>query len=299
MSEYADDIYAAPSAAEIAAWPTVYRDDLFKDRVVLVSGGAGGIGFATAVLFGRLGATVVTCGRDADKLATVEADLAGLSIACHTRAMSIRDPDAVAALMDEVWDRHGRLDVLVNNAGGQFAAPALEISPKGWNAVVDTNLNGGWYMMQAAARRWHDHKQPGCIVNHTVVLGMCVSGIAHTVASRAGQIGVSRALAVEWAPYDIRINCIAIGLIASPGLVNYPPSARASFDHNPMRRPGSVHDIAQAAVYLAAPSGQFVTGTVLNVDGGADAWGEYWPLGRPAHFAVDYPPIDDDNTGTT
>ncbi|MEQ9640979.1 MAG: SDR family oxidoreductase [Alphaproteobacteria bacterium] len=295
MTDTQDDIYAAPSAAEVAAWPTVYRDDLFKDQVVLVSGGAGGIGFATAILFGRLGATVVTCGRDADKLARVEADMAGLGIACHTRAMSIRDPDAVAALIDEVWDRHGRLDVLVNNAGGQFAAPAMNISPKGWNAVVDTNLNGCWYMMQAAGRRWRDAKQPGCIVNHVIVLDMCTSGIAHATASRGGQIALSRALAVEWAPHDIRINCIAIGVIASPGLTNYPPSAKPSFDHNPMRRLGTLHDIAQGAVYLAAPSGQFINGTVLTIDGGADIWGEYWPLGRPAHFQVDYPPVDVDN----
>ncbi len=297
MSDSEDDIYHAPSASEIAAWPTVYRDDLFKDQVVLVSGGAGGIGFATAVLFGRLGATVVTCGRDGDKLAKVEADMAQLGIACEAHAMSIRDADAVTALIDGVWERHGRLDVLVNNAGGQFAAPALDISPKGWNAVVDTNLNGPWYMMQAAARRWRDAKQPGCIVNHVIVVGQCVAGIAHSVAGRAGQIGLSKVLAVEWAPYDIRINCIAIGVIASPGLTNYPPSAKASFDHNPMRRLGSVHDIAQAAVYLAAPSGQFITGALLNVDGGVSIWGEYWPLGRPAHFNVDYPPAPGDNDG--
>jgi len=283
-----DDVYAALTAEEIAALPTVYCEGLFKDQVVLVSGAAGGIGLATAILFGRLGATIVSCGRTADKMARLEEALGGLNIPCFTKSMTIRDPEAVDTLIAETWERYGRLDVLINNAGGQFAAPALDISPKGWNAVLDTNLSGSWYMMQAAARQWRDRKAPGNIINMVAVLGMTCNGIPHTAAARAGQIQLSRALSLEWAPYDIRINCIAIGVIASPGLVNYPETAKPSFDHNPMRRPGTVHDIAQASVYLAAPSGDFVTGTVLTVDGGADVWGEYWPLGRPDYFRVDY-----------
>ena len=288
MAKDDDDIYARLTAEDLAALPTVYRDDLFRDQVVLVSGGAGGIGLAASVLFGRLGATIVSCGRDGDRLAAFEAGLGRLGIPCFTMAMTIRDPEQVEELMAETWRRHGRLDVLVNNAGGQFAAPAMEISPKGWNAVIDTNLNGSWYMMQAAARRWRQHGQPGCIINMVTVLGQRSTGIPHTVASRAAEIHLSRALSVEWAPDNIRLNCVAIGVVASPGLVNYPESAKPSFDHNPMRRVGSAQDIAEACVYLAAPSGQFVNGTVLTVDGGADVWGEYWPLGRPDYFQVDY-----------
>jgi NAD(P)-dependent dehydrogenase (short-subunit alcohol dehydrogenase family) len=282
------DVYAPLTPAEVAALPTVFRDDLFRDRVVLVSGGAGGIGFATSVLFGRLGASIVSCGRDEAKMAWLEEQLGALDIPCLTRAMTIRDADQVADLMAAVWDRFGRLDVLINNAGGQFAAPALEISPKGWNAVVETNLTGSWYMMQAAARQWREHGQPGSIINMVTVQGTCHAGIAHTVAARAGEIELSKALAVEWAPYEIRVNCVAIGIVASPGLANYPETAQPSFDHNPMRRLGGVQDIAQACVYLAAPSGDFVNATVLAVDGGAGAWGEYWPLGRPDYFQVDY-----------
>ncbi len=288
MTESTADVYTTHSADENAALPTVFRDDLFRDRVVLVSGGAGGIGFATGVLFGRLGATIVSCGRSEDKMARLEEDLGRLDIPCFTRAMTIRDPDQVAELMAAVWERYGRLDVLINNAGGQFAAPALEISPKGWSAVLDTNLTGTWYMMQAAARQWREHNQPGSIINMVVVLSTCTSGIAHSVAARAGEIHLGKALSVEWAPYRIRINSVAIGIVASPGLVNYPESAKPSFDHNPMRRLGRVQDIAQACVYLAAPSGDFINGTVLTVDGGADAWGEYWPLGRPDYFRVEY-----------
>ena len=283
-----DEIYAAPTAAELAALPTVYRDDLFKDQVVLVSGGAGGIGMATAVLFGRLGATIVSCGRDEAKMAAFEEDMASLNIHCFTQALTIRDADLVSGLMAATWERFGRLDVLINNAGGQFAAPAMDISPNGWRTVVDTNLTGSWLMMQAAARHWRDNKQPGCIINMVTVLAMCTSGIAHTQAARAGEIHLTRGLCVEWAPYDIRLNSIAIGVVASPGLAHYPESAKPSFDHNPMRKIGTAQDIAQAAVYLAGPAGEFINGTVLTVDGGADVWGEYWPLGRPDYFRIDY-----------
>ncbi len=282
------DIYAALTPAEVAALPTVFRDDLFQGQVVLVSGGAGGIGFATSVLFGRLGASIVSCGRDEEKMSWLAEQLDALEIPCLTRAMTIRDPDQVADLMTAAWDRFGRLDVLVNNAGGQFAAPALEISPKGWNAVVETNLTGSWYMMQAAARKWCEAGQPGSIINMVTVPGTCHGGIPHTVAARAGEIELSKSLAVEWAPHEIRVNCVAIGIIASPGLANYPETARPSFDHNPMRRLGSVQDIVQACVYLAAPSGDFVNGSILSVDGGAGVWGEYWPLDRPEYFQIDY-----------
>ncbi|MBT3332122.1 MAG: SDR family oxidoreductase [Rhodospirillaceae bacterium] len=282
------EIYATPTAADLAAMPTVYRDDLFKDMVVLVSGGAGGIGLATSVLFGRLGATLVSCSRDETKMAEFEAAMASLEIPCFTKVMTIRDADQVDDLMASVWERYGRLDVLVNNAGGQFAAPAMDISPNGWRTVVDTNLNGSWFMMQAAAHRWRDNKQPGCVVNIAAVLGMLTSSIPHSLAARAGVIHLTKGLCVEWAPYDIRLNSIAVGVIASPGLTHYPDAAKPSFDHNVVRRLGSVQDIAQAAVYLAGPTGEFINGTVLTVDGGAEVWGEYWPLGRPDHFRVDY-----------
>ena len=273
---------------QLAATPTVFCDGLFDGKVVLVSGGAGGIGLATSVLFGRLGATIVSCGRNAEKMAWLEDALGGLNIPCFTQSMTIRDADQVGDLMVAVWERFGRLDVLVNNAGGQFAAPALDITPNGWRAVVDTNLNGTWFMTQAAARNWRDNDQPGCVINIVAVLGFGDAGIPHTVASRAGEIYLTKSLSVEWAPHNIRLNCVAVGVVESPGLVHYPETARPSFDHNPVRRMGTVQDVANACVFLAAPSGDFVNGTVVTVDGGAQNWGEYWPLGRPDHFNVEY-----------
>ena len=117
------------------------------------------------------------------------------------------------------------------------------------------------------------------MVNIVTVTGHASPGIPHTAASRAGAINLSRSLSVEWAPLNIRINCIAVSVIATPGLENYPPSAHPSFDHNPMRRMGDAQDIAEACLYLAAPSGKFITGTVLEVAGGGQVWGEYGPLG--------------------
>jgi len=278
---------ALVSHERLAALPTVFRDGLFTGQTVLVSGGGGGIGRAICYLFGRLGARVAACGRDPEKLERLQEGLARLGVTCLTRAMTIRDPAQVAALMDEVWERFGRLDVLINNAGGQFAAPALDITPKGWQAVLDTNLNGTWYMMQAAARRWHDRGQQGSVVNIVVPVHGGRVGIPHTMASRAGQVALSQSLALEWAPLGVRINCVSLGVIASPGLEKYPPSARPSFTHNPLRRVGDVQDVAEACVYLAAPCGQFVTGEVLAIAGGGQVWGEFWPLGRPDYYKVE------------
>lgn len=281
-----DNIYRSYGVKELVNWPIVFRNDLFKNQVVLITGAAGGIGTACGALFGRLGAKVFGCGRNAEGLAKLSRELADHGIDNATRAMSVRDPAQVAELVDEVWTRFGRLDVLINGAGGQFAAPALEITPKGWHAVVETILYGSWYLMQASARRWRDENHPGAIVNLATNRDKAMVGIPHTVAARAGQIGLGMSLAVEWAPYDIRVNSIAIGKIASPGLRNYPPSARATFAHNPLRRLGDVMDIAQAAAYLSAPSAKFITGAVLSVDGGDQVWGEYWPLGKPDYFKI-------------
>jgi len=285
MTEH--DPYAAYTDAELAALPTAFREGLFAGQVVLVSGGGGGIGRALCVLFGRLGATVAACGRDQAKLEALETGLARLGVPCSTHVMTIRDPAQVAALMDGVWERHGRLDILINNAGGQFAARSIDITPKGWNAVVDTNLTGAWYMTQEAGRRWIARGHPGVVVTIVIPVTVANVGIPHTMAARGGQIAFTRSLAVEWAPHRIRLNCVALGVIASPGLAKYPPSARPSFTHNPMRRAGDVMDVAEACVFLAAPSSRFTTGGVLNVDGGQELWGEYWPLGRPEYFRVD------------
>jgi citronellol/citronellal dehydrogenase len=175
--------------------------------------------------------------------------------------------------------------MLINSAGGQFPQPAIDFSIKGWNAVVNTNLNGTWSMMQAAARHWRDHACGGSIVNIVVVTTHGLYGIAHTIAARSGVIGLSRAVAVEWAPLKIRVNCIAPGAIETDGWAVYTPEARAAYPRsNPMMRAGSAWDIAEACAYMSGPSGTFVTGETLTVDGGGQLWGETWTTGKPEYF---------------
>jgi len=282
------DPYRSYTDDELAELDHGFRPDLLGGRVALVTGGAGGIGRAICMLLGRLGATVVTCGRSPDKLAEVSAMLARHGIECSSEVLTIRDPEAVGEFVEGIYGRHGRLDVVVNNAGGQFPAPAVDITPKGWAAVVETNLYGTWYVMQAAARSWIGRDVPGSIVNIGTITGRASVGIPHTAAARAGAQALAGSLSVEWAPHRIRINTVAVGVVRSPGLVNYPPEARPSFDHNPQRRIGDVHDVAQAVAYLASPvmSG-YVTGDVIHVAGGEQVWGEYWALGKPSWFRVD------------
>jgi citronellol/citronellal dehydrogenase len=286
--EQTSDPYQALSDAELFEEPSAYRHDLFAGQVALVTGGAGGIGRAICVLLGRLGAHVVTCGRNQEKLDEVATSLRALDISCDTYQMTIRDPDQVEAMFVAIWEQHGRLDVVVNNAGGQFPAPALDITPKGWAAVVETNLYGQWYVMQSAARQWVANDSPGSIVNIGTIVGRGSVGIPHTAAARAGTVNLSRSLALEWAPNKIRINTVAVGVVRSPGLTNYPPEARPSFDHNPQRRIGDVHDVAQAVAYLASPiASGYVTADEVHVAGGEQIWGEYWAMGKPDYYRVD------------
>jgi citronellol/citronellal dehydrogenase len=271
----------------LATHATAFAPGAFAGQVVLVSGGAGGIGRAAAWLFARLGAHVVVCGRDAAKLATLAEAMRAHGLEASDIAVDIREPESVDAMFAKLWSRRGRLDVLVNSAGGQFPQAAIDFSHRGWNAVINTNLNGTWHMMQAAARRWRDAKTPGAIVNIVVVTTHGLYGVAHTVAARAGVIALSQSVAVEWAPLGIRVNCVAPGAIETGGWKVYTPEARAAYPRsNPMMRAGSAWDIAEACVYLGGSAGRFITGELLTVDGGGQHWGETWTTGKPDYFKV-------------
>lgn len=273
---------------ELADHPTVFAGNALMDRVFVIPGGGGGIGRAIAWLLARLGAHVVLAGRDASKLEALAARLTSRSLSASAHVVDIREPDAVERLFDAVWTAHGRVDGVVNSAGGQFPQAAIDFSIKGWNAVINTNLNGTWYMMQAAARRWRAHGHPGSIVNIVVVTTHGLHGIAHSVAARSGVIGLSRAVAVEWAPLNIRVNCVAPGAIETEGWNVYTPEARAAYPRsNPMMRAGSAWDVAEAVAFLSAPSAKFITGETLTVDGGGQLWGETWTTGKPAYFGGD------------
>lgn len=270
---------------ELASKPSVYRGDLFAGQAAVVSGGGSGIGRVTAWLLARLGARVMICGRTAEKLEQVAEAAGENGLAVEAFPTDIRDPEAVETLIGAAWDRFGRLDLVVNNAGGQFPQPAIEFSVKGWNSVIETNLSGTWFMMQAAAQRWRDTGTTGNIVNVITVIERGMPGVAHTIAARAGVVGLMKTVAIEWAEYGIRVNCVAPGPIGTEGLDVYPPEAVRAFDRsNPMLRVGDAWDVAEAIAYLGGPSGKFITGEVLTVDGGHRLWGELFTAGRPAYF---------------
>lgn len=286
MSEAKSDRAFGLDDHDLATLPTVYAPSAFADKTVLISGGAGGIGRATGWLLGRLGARVVLAGRNEAKLAAAVASMSAAGIAASGHPVDIRKPEAVEALMATVTEETGGIDLLINSAGGQFPQAAIDFSVKGWNSVVATNLDGTWFMMQAAARHWRDAGRPGAIVNIVVVTEHGLYGVAHTLAARSGVVGLSRALAVEWAPLGIRINCIAPGVIETAGWNVYAPEAVATYPKtNPMMRVGTTWDVAEACAYLGGPAGRFVTGEVLNVAGGSQLWGETWTIPRPDYFA--------------
>ena len=271
----------------LAVHPTVYRDDLLEGQVFLISGGGTGMGRTLAYLATRLGAQVMICGRRQEMLDETRDGIGkrlGKEVATH--AMSIRDEDQVSALMDAAWARFGKVDCLVNNAGGQFVQNAIDFSKKGWRSVIDLNLNGTWYMMQEAAIRWRDTGyRGGNIINNvaTVARGMPQSG--HTCAARAGIIAMSKTVSTEWAPFNIRVNCVAPGSVETTGFNVYSDEALVTFANcNPMKRMGTAWDVAEAMIYLAGPSGNFITGEVLTVDGGMSQMGWMWPAGRPEYF---------------
>ena len=272
---------------ELAELPTVYRSDLFKGKTVVVTGAGSGFGLAIACLFARLGADIAITGRNEERLERARRFLAGFGGRVHQSRFNIREPDACRAFVGETWEALGRLDVVVNNAGGQFPQAALDFKPKGWAAVIDNNLNGTWYMMQAAAQAWVERKSGGNIVNIVADFWRGMPGIAHTAAARAGVTYASKTVAVEWAPHAIRVNCVAPGCHETSGFAHYPPEGAATYKQaNPMLRVGDAWDVAEACVYLAAPSAKFITGEVLTVDGGQQLWGDPWPTGRPPWFQL-------------
>lgn len=272
---------------ELAAQPTVYRSDLFKGQTVVVTGAGSGFGLAIATLFARLGADLAITGRNEGRVTAARTFLEGFGGKVSHHLFNIRDAEADQAFIAAVWETHGRLDVLVNNAGGQFPQAAIDFKPKGWSAVIDNNLNGTWYMMQSAARQWIDRKSPGVIVNIVADFWRGMPGIAHTAAARAGVTYAAKTVAVEWAPHDIRVNCVAPGCLETSGFAHYPPEGAATYkEANPMKRVGDAWDIAEACVYLAARSGKFITGEVITVDGGQQLWGDPWPTGRPPWFRL-------------
>jgi citronellol/citronellal dehydrogenase len=269
---------------QLAAQPSALVAGLLTDRVVVVSGGGSGIGRATAWLAARLGAQVVICGRRPEKLAAVAAAIGARGLKCVSLPLDIRERARIEPFFAEITARFAGLDLLINSAGGQYPKDAIELSERAWQSVIDTNLTGTFAMMQAAARCWRTAGRPGSIVS-IVVSPRGLHQVAHSVAARAGVMALSGALAVEWAPLSIRVNCVAPGAIASEGWAVYPPQIYGRYGEAcPLRRTGTPWEIAEAALFVGGPGGAFITGQTLHVNGGSDLWGEVWTAGKPSWF---------------
>ncbi|MCX7362595.1 MAG: glucose 1-dehydrogenase [Alphaproteobacteria bacterium] len=236
-------------------------------KVALVTGASSGLGAHFAKCLGDAGASVVLAARRVDRLASLQAELTRQSITAKSIALDVQSADSVSAALDAA----GPLDIVVNNAGISIVKPALEMPEADWDAVVDTNLRGAWLVTQGAARRWVAEKRPGSIVNIASILGLRTIGqVAPYNASKAGLIHLTRALAMEWARYNIRVNAICPGYIETE--MNAPfwktPGGQRLIDRIPQRRIGQPEHLDGALLLLASEAGAFMTGSIVTVDGG-------------------------------
>jgi len=268
-----------------ARYRSVLRPDLYAGQVHWVTGGGSGIGRCVAHELASLGALVVISGRKADKLAAVAAEIAEDGGRCDTIAFDIRNEDAVRQGVAEVLRRHGPVSGLVNNAGGQFPAPLLAISKKGFDAVVANNLTGGFLMMRELFNQCMQ-AHGGAIVNMTADFRNGMPGMGHSGAARAGMSNLTMTAAFEWAHAGVRVNAVAPGWVASSGMDSYSGAMRSIIPklqaHVPLRRLASEAEVSAAIAFLLSPAAAFITGVTLQIDGGASLGSEIFPLGPDA-----------------
>lgn len=252
----------------------MFAQNLLKDKVILVTGGRSGIGYKIAASCLSYGATVYITSRNQEKLEVAAKEL-GKSGSCYAIAGDIRNIDRVKEIAAQIQQKSGRLDILINNAGGQFPSRAQDISPNGWNAVINNNLNGTWYMTQTMANTFFIPQNKGNIVNIIANVYRGFPGMVHTGAARAGVDNMTKTLAVEWSRYQININAIAPGIIKSTGLEQYPPELLKDVsDRIPLKRLGTTQEVADLTVFLMSPMAAFITGETIYIDGGQRLWGD-------------------------
>jgi citronellol/citronellal dehydrogenase len=257
----------------------IFRPGLLEGQVCLVSGSGSGLGRETALELARLGATVIGCGRRGEPLAQTAEMAAGLPGSFEHEAMDIRDEEAVERLIDGVLERHGRLDTLVNNAGGQFLSPAEAITPKGFRTVIELNVQGTWLMTHAAATKAFIPQGGGKVLSVTLSPHNGMPGMVHSGAARAAVENMMRTLAVEWARFGVTTCALAAGQFATETLLTkYPQAIVDNLERSiPIGRAGRPEEIAWIVAYLASPAGDFVSGTTITIDGARDNWAGPWP----------------------
>lgn len=249
-----------------------FRSPLTSDanagKIALVTGGGTGIGRATAFELARTGAKIVVCGRRAEPLEAVHSELGEDCLAVPT---DVREPGQIVALVDRALERFGRIDVLVNNAGGQFLAPAEEISLKGWRAVHRLAVDAVWDLTRTVAERSMIPNKDGVVVFIGFSPRRGMAEMAHAAAARAAIENLAGSLALEWSEHGIRTVCVALGNIATEGLDGYGPERVAEWEREvPLGRLGTPEEAAALIAFLASPGGGYVTGTTVVMDGGLD-----------------------------
>lgn len=272
--------------------PFPFAGDLLAGRRALVTGGGTGLGRRIAHTLARCGADLVLAARRAEPLeVTAEEIREATGRQVCTALVNVRERESVEALAEEVAARGPEIDLLVNNAGGQFPIRARDLKPKGWHAVIDTNLNGTWHMTQVFGDRMLA-ASGGSIVQIVAVVGRGFPGLAHSAAARAGVVELSRSLAYEWGP-RVRINCVAPGPIVTEGFeAAYHPRILSGIRELPMPHPGRPEDVAHAVAFLASPAAAYVTGELLYVAGGQQLYGPNQAL-FPESFPERHPEAPD------
>lgn len=254
----------------------IFRDGLLDGQVVLLSGGGSGLGRQMALELAGLGASVTICGRRAEPLQETVA--LGPSGAIEAAVCDVREEDQVQALVAGVVERHGRIDTLVNNAGGQFLAPAEAISPKGFRTVIRLNVESAWLMSHAVATA-SMIERGGKIIMVTLSPHNGMPGMVHSGAARAAVENMARTLSIEWARFGILVNAVAVGQIATDTFLTKYPEQMVSkaAETVPLGRLGRAEEVAWQIAYLASPAGDFATGAVFTLDGARDNWLGGWP----------------------
>jgi len=256
----------------------VLTADANAGRIVLITGGGTGIGRATARAFAGSGARVAICGRRPEPLEEVRLELESAGAECMAKPCDVREPEQVTELVDAAVERFGAIDVLVNNAGGQFEAPPEEISVRGWRAVHALSLEAAWNLTHEVATRTMIPGNGGLVAFSGFSPRRGIPGFAHASAARAGLENLAASLAMEWSRYGIRAVCVAAGNIDTEGLESYGPEAVEEARRQvPMGRLGTPEEIGVLIAFLATDGGAYITGTTVVVDGGLDAWGQGAP----------------------
>jgi NAD(P)-dependent dehydrogenase (short-subunit alcohol dehydrogenase family) len=249
--------------------PSPFRADLLQGKVALITGGATGLGLEIARVLGGHGARVAICSRKEPNLQAAVTALRQEGIEVIYGVCDVRRGDEVTAVVQEVLTTFGRLDVVVNNAAGNFPAQVSDLSPNGFKAVVDIDLVGTFNVSKAAYDLWL-RENGGAVVNISAAIqyrGMALQ--AHVVAAKAGVDAFSRACAIEWGPDGVRVNVVAPGAMSgTEGIRRIAGDDQHRAIQNPLRRPGSTTEVAETVLFLASDAASYVTGAVLVVDGG-------------------------------